>query len=359
MTDVFISYKRDERDKARQLAEALGARGFSVWWDAEILPGEQYRAVTLQILESCRAAIVIWSPLSAKSNWVLDEAQRALDRGVLVPVHLEPISSYPLGFGQVHAHNLVGWEGAPDDPKFQPVLAAVERLAGAQGKQATGQTSAGEAEAQIAFWRGIQDSAKASDFETYLARYGRDGLFSGLAQERLAALRPRAAFAQGAPSPVAGLRPPLTRWELGFIALCLAVAGLALWPLANLMTGNQMFFDGDYTTMFMLGYPQNLFVMTPLLTGAAWLFDRAAAWCETRGRPVSFAPLALPPGVLCALYLVALRGRDQSYDDNAYVVAAELTHLYLWIAAAWGLALVARGLTPAFKRVLQSIGVFR
>src|SRR5262249_54443512 len=121
MTDVFISYKREEREKARLLAEALGQEGFSVWWDAEILPGEQYRAVTLEILQSCRAALVIWSQRSVSSGWVLDEAQRAMERGVLIPVMFERLDHYPLGFGQLHAHDLVGWKGDADAAPFQPV----------------------------------------------------------------------------------------------------------------------------------------------------------------------------------------------------------------------------------------------
>ncbi len=84
MSDIFISYKREEREFAEQIVKALGEKGWPVWIDAEILPGEQYRQVTLKRLQTCKATIVIWTPASIESGWVLDEAQRAQHRGVLI-----------------------------------------------------------------------------------------------------------------------------------------------------------------------------------------------------------------------------------------------------------------------------------
>jgi hypothetical protein len=36
MSDIFISYKREEQYKARQLAIALEKQGWSVWWDPKL-----------------------------------------------------------------------------------------------------------------------------------------------------------------------------------------------------------------------------------------------------------------------------------------------------------------------------------
>ena len=41
MTDVFISYARNDRNEVRYIAHALTAEGFSVWWDPEIKPGKK------------------------------------------------------------------------------------------------------------------------------------------------------------------------------------------------------------------------------------------------------------------------------------------------------------------------------
>jgi hypothetical protein len=33
MNDIFISYARSDREKAKAISEALERRGYKVWWD--------------------------------------------------------------------------------------------------------------------------------------------------------------------------------------------------------------------------------------------------------------------------------------------------------------------------------------
>jgi len=42
MADIFISYASEDRQRAGALAETLGARGWSVWWDREIPLGQSF-----------------------------------------------------------------------------------------------------------------------------------------------------------------------------------------------------------------------------------------------------------------------------------------------------------------------------
>lgn len=127
VTDVFISYKREERDVARALAGALQQHGFSVWWDVELLAGDRFRSEITQILESARAAVVIWSHASVQSDFVLDEAQRAARRRVLVPVRIDDCE-LPLGHGQLHALDLRAWNREPDAPEMAALVASLRRL---------------------------------------------------------------------------------------------------------------------------------------------------------------------------------------------------------------------------------------
>ncbi|MET0182233.1 MAG: toll/interleukin-1 receptor domain-containing protein [Caulobacterales bacterium] len=339
MTDVFISYKREEREHARKLAQALESRGFSVWWDAEILPGERYRAVTLQILQECHCAIVVWSPQAVASNWVLDEAQRGLDRGVLLPVIVEPIQHYPLGFGQVHAHNLVGWEGGADEPMFQPVLAAVERMA---GKRQAGAPKPESPEVEVAFWRGVQDSRNARDFEAYLARY-KDGMFADLARERIAALKPaepyrKQAFADPKPAPVrAAPLPPYTVWELGFIAVCAVICAVLSWLIVNLVFGYGYYFP-DIAALFDPTKFRNVYLFAPVLTAIAWGWDRAVAWLGAKeDQPFQLAARFLAPALLIVA-MVIMFNSGQALDDRE-------AHWLLWFAGVWTAATYARQAT--------------
>lgn len=365
MSEVFISYKREERDAARRLAEALQKHGFSVWWDAELLPGEQYRAVTLEILQNCRAAIVIWSPRSIQSNWVLDEAQRALDRGVLVPVELEKVGAYPLGFGQLHAHDLTSWDGSADHEAIQPLFAAVRRLAGAPDAERRVKHSREEVETEVAFWRGIHESHDPADFETYLTRYP-EGLFVELARRRAdgspmanaapvkrrrpkaSAARPPAAPLPAAPPPPTTSRPmpaaaptlssapapapALTAHELAFIGVVVVVSAFIAWPIANSALGlERVFYGQDYELLFSLETPQNLIIMTPLLVALAWCYDRAKALAATR-----FSPLFVQYGALACLLGFFLDSRDMRQHDGRE------TQLAVWLLFVWAAASFAR-----------------
>ena len=43
MADVFISYSKQSPEPTRKLAADLDARGVSVWYDTELLPGEHFQ----------------------------------------------------------------------------------------------------------------------------------------------------------------------------------------------------------------------------------------------------------------------------------------------------------------------------
>ena len=368
MTDVFLSYKREERDAARRLAEAIQKHGFSVWWDAEILPGEQYRAVTLEILQNCRAAIVIWSPLSVRSSWVLDEAQRALDRGVLVPVHLEKIGAYPLGFGQVHAHDLTAWDSDANHAALTPVIAAVRRLAGAPAGQAQKSSNQSEIEVEVAFWRGVQDSRDASGFEAYLKRYP-DGLFSELARARINALKPQdaaksatarprkrkaappEAVAQAPPppepQPIAAVSPSaaFTVPELVFIAACTYLSVFLAWPITNtVLAFDRAFYPQDVALMLSIDRAQGIFVMPLLLIGLAWGYDRAKAWQASRRRSVQFLQNCVL-AVLVLWFLLSLAMRTNNGRETHFAVCL----LFVFAAATYARPAVA-WLRPRIQR---------
>jgi hypothetical protein len=126
-TDIFLSYKRDDREAVEPLARQLEAQGWSVWWDPVITPGEAYSVAIRSALDQAKCVIVIWSHRSVNSHWVLDEAGHGRDRGVLVPVIIDGVVP-PLGFRQVQAIDLAGWSGRSDDPRMSQLFAGVRRV---------------------------------------------------------------------------------------------------------------------------------------------------------------------------------------------------------------------------------------
>ena len=46
MSDIFLSYNREDQSRARLFAEAFAAAELSVWWDVTLRSGEAYDEVT-------------------------------------------------------------------------------------------------------------------------------------------------------------------------------------------------------------------------------------------------------------------------------------------------------------------------
>jgi YD repeat-containing protein len=110
MSDVFISYASEDRTRARKLAEVLEAKGFSVWWDRNIVAGQTYDEVIEHELETATSVVVLWSKHSVVSEWVKNEAQVAVERGTLVPALIDAVKP-PLEFRRKQTVDLVGWDG--------------------------------------------------------------------------------------------------------------------------------------------------------------------------------------------------------------------------------------------------------
>ena len=127
MSDIFISYAREDYDAAQRLAEALGDRGWSVWWDRTILAGEHFEEEIRVALQEARCVVVLWSPHSILSDWVKDEARIGKENKNLVPVQIETVD-IPLGFGQIQTGSLTDWDGDPQDPAFKCLAGAVSAM---------------------------------------------------------------------------------------------------------------------------------------------------------------------------------------------------------------------------------------
>ena len=124
--DVFLSYKAEDRARLMPLVAALEAEGFSVWWDAHIGTGADWREDIQSHLDSARCVIVAWSKRSIgpDGRFVRDEASRAVERGVYLPVKIDDVR-VPLGFGETQALSLTRWKGDRTDPRFRTLADAV------------------------------------------------------------------------------------------------------------------------------------------------------------------------------------------------------------------------------------------
>jgi hypothetical protein len=105
MADVFISYAREDRAIARDLANYLEARGHSTWHDIELRGGDDYQLKIAKMISDSRAVVVIWSADSVRSLWVRAEAGLANNKGKLVPTKTEQLKydDIPPPFNLLHA----------------------------------------------------------------------------------------------------------------------------------------------------------------------------------------------------------------------------------------------------------------
>ena len=71
MADVFISYSKQAPQPTRDLARDLEERGFTVWWDTELLAGDEFHDKIKAEITAAKIVIVIWSPASIKSSFTL------------------------------------------------------------------------------------------------------------------------------------------------------------------------------------------------------------------------------------------------------------------------------------------------
>lgn len=129
MTDIFISYKREDQEIAGKLAGILEVAGWTVWWDPRLRAGEHFDDVIEQAIDRATLVIVLWSQSSVRSRYVKDEASYALKQGKLVPVALDRQDS-PFRFQSLHTVSLDHWDGRSDDPALMSLLADLSARTG-------------------------------------------------------------------------------------------------------------------------------------------------------------------------------------------------------------------------------------
>jgi hypothetical protein len=122
--EVFLSYSHEDREAALRLSEALGQKGFSVWWDRTILVGRNYQNEIEQALQGSRCVIVLWSRHSVVSDWVKEEASYARSQGKLIPLLLDD-AEIPVPFTLIQRVKLRDRDGSYDDEDFQDLMNGV------------------------------------------------------------------------------------------------------------------------------------------------------------------------------------------------------------------------------------------
>lgn len=219
--DVFLSYKREEKAVAQDLAEYLSEAGFEVWWDAALLAGADFATIVHEQLSTARAVVIMWSKEARQSSWVRAEADLALKYGTLINTIVDDMAfeGIPPEYSHIQAVRLDG-----DPVAFH---AAVRRAIEAMGtapahdvrSPADARSALREKVREAEFYSAIASSTDSRDFEDYLKQFGLDGQFAPMARRRLEALRTTEIEQKR-------VLPKLWVWATGGLALVASLFGI-------------------------------------------------------------------------------------------------------------------------------------
>ncbi|HSL21498.1 MAG TPA: toll/interleukin-1 receptor domain-containing protein [Vicinamibacterales bacterium] len=124
---VFVSYKSEDRAAVQDIVTGLRHENIDVWWDQGIAPTTDWRAEVARQLRSARVVVAVWSRNSVElegGRWVIQEAEDADARGILVPVIIDDVLP-PLGMRHRQAADLVDWRGDRQDPRWRGFVETV------------------------------------------------------------------------------------------------------------------------------------------------------------------------------------------------------------------------------------------
>lgn len=199
MTDIFISYKREDRPQVERLATALRGLGFDTWFDASLSAGESFSDEIDRAVRAAKVVLVCWSPAAAASQWVKAEAQIGFANGALVSTYIEGPDGFdaPVPFNAQHIEDMRAWVARPR-PRDAAWLSVLRRIGGLTGR------------ADVAEWGALGADASANQIEAWMLAHGAQSPLvleaESFLREREAAAREREAGEEAARERVARLQ---------------------------------------------------------------------------------------------------------------------------------------------------------
>lgn len=189
MADIFISYKREDRDRIMPLAQVLEGYGYTVWWDMELVPSQKFERQIKRELDAARCVIVVWTDKSIDidgmyvSEWVQIEANSGDQRGVLLPVQLDAERTH-WRHGQNQFAVLHDWDGNETAAGLQYLLKGVELHAGSRARPQ---------DLELASWQAAERAEVAEQFKRFAEAFPQSR-FAEIARSRHAELEELSAW---------------------------------------------------------------------------------------------------------------------------------------------------------------------
>ena len=130
MSDIFLSYASEDRERVRPLVEALTRQGWSVFWDRNFPGGRTWQELLEEELEAACSLVVVWSEISVKRQWVIEEADAGIRKRLpIFPVLIDAVLP-PLEFRSKETVNLSAWDGDTSAAVFQSLVRNIRKFLG-------------------------------------------------------------------------------------------------------------------------------------------------------------------------------------------------------------------------------------
>lgn len=141
MSELFVSYSRDDHEAIAMLVAKLEAVGWSVAWDLTLPGGSRWAEELERRIRAARAVIVAWSATAVVSRWVREEAETALAlERALVPITIDGTAP-PMGYRTIHARPLEAFFAHGESGPLDGLIDDLRDLVGAP-KLADGKVTA-------------------------------------------------------------------------------------------------------------------------------------------------------------------------------------------------------------------------
>jgi DNA-binding beta-propeller fold protein YncE len=131
MAGIFLSYSRSDHALAQKVIDALRRIEVEVWWDQD-MPSVDWQDELARELDTMLAVAVVWTPNSAASKYVRDEARLALHNEKLINI-MAGLQSPPFPFDRVNGLPIDGWDGVSPHSGWMRVVQSIEHLAVSAG----------------------------------------------------------------------------------------------------------------------------------------------------------------------------------------------------------------------------------
>jgi len=245
VADVFISYKREERQAVERLAQELRKLGLDVWFDASLNAGEAFSDEIDREARAAKAILVCWSPAARASDWVKAEALIGFTDKKLAACYAAGPDGFdpPAPFNAIHAEDMRAWLAVPSHTHagWKSVLRRVGKLCGREDIESYGALDVQAPAAALRSWLGqheasplfmaVDELLRARDEEeaevTRLEREARERRTRDEAERRAGAEAERHAGAANAK--IEADRQRTSRTTIGYLAValfCMAISAI-------------------------------------------------------------------------------------------------------------------------------------